>query len=241
MKRMREEEQRKQEEEAIRNEMLLRAREKERMEREAATAFEQQQQSQQQPQQLQQQQQQPIGASSENDDHHDGPVKYKKLKKKVVIEVLRIVMDETNQQPLVSCRLDTSHKTVTFQFAPDSDKPSVITKKLLDQDCLTSPQVGVVVDQLEKIIQMIVTDPVKAVGVKIISFVDLASANAGVETTVSQSNIAANTITSPDVSVESNSALTATSSVQNFQAVHPLSTLTNQSLDQTMNSTAPQS
>ncbi|VIO87624.1 Protein kinase domain containing protein [Brugia malayi] len=241
LKRMREEEQRKQEEEAIRNEMLLRAREKERMEREAATAFEQQQQSQQQPQQLQQQQQQPIGASSENDDHHDGPVKYKKLKKKVVIEVLRIVMDETNQQPLVSCRLDTSHKTVTFQFAPDSDKPSVITKKLLDQDCLTSPQVGVVVDQLEKIIQMIVTDPVKAVGVKIISFVDLASANAGVETTVSQSNIAANTITSPDVSVESNSALTATSSVQNFQAVHPLSTLTNQSLDQTMNSTAPQS
>ncbi|EJW87296.1 hypothetical protein WUBG_01792, partial [Wuchereria bancrofti] len=107
----------------------------------------------------------------------------------------------------------------------------------LDQDCLTSPQVGVVVDQLEKIIQMIVTDPVKAVGVKIISFVDSASANARVETTVSQSNIAANAITSPDVLVESNSSLTATSSVQNFQAVHPLSTLKNQSLDQTVNST----
>ncbi|VDM15424.1 unnamed protein product, partial [Wuchereria bancrofti] len=86
---------------------------------------------------------------------------------------------------------------------------------------------------------MIVTDPVKAVGVKIISFVDSASANARVETTVSQSNIAANAITSPDVLVESNSSLTATSSVQNFQAVHPLSTLKNQSLDQTTDITTP--
>lgn len=32
---------------------------------------------------------------------------------------------------LVSCRLDTSHKTVTFQFAPDSDKPNVIAEKLV--------------------------------------------------------------------------------------------------------------
>ncbi|EJD74728.1 WNK protein kinase [Loa loa] len=254
LKRLREEEQRKQEEEAIRSEMLLRAREKERMEREAAAAFEHQQQVQQQPQQSQQQpqqlrqqqqsqqlsQQQPASASPENDDHHDGSVKHKKSKKKVVIEVLRVVTDETNQQPLVNCRLDTSHKTVTFQFAPDSDKPSVITKKLLDQDCLTSPQVGIVVDQLEKIIQMIVADPVKAVGVKIISFVDSTSANAGVETTVSQSNIS-NPIAS-DVSGESNTMLTATSSVQNFQAVQPLSTLKNQSLDQTVtNSTVSQS
>ncbi|VDO78929.1 unnamed protein product, partial [Onchocerca flexuosa] len=97
----------------------------------------QQQQLQQQPPQQQQpqsqqlqQQQQSAAASPENDDRHDGPVKHKKSKKKVAIEVLRVVTDETNQQPLVSCRLDTSHKTVTFQFAPDSDKPSVITKKL---------------------------------------------------------------------------------------------------------------
>lgn len=32
---------------------------------------------------------------------------------------------------LVSCKLDTAHKTVTFQFAPDSDKPSVIAEKLV--------------------------------------------------------------------------------------------------------------
>ncbi|CAG9533409.1 unnamed protein product [Cercopithifilaria johnstoni] len=244
LKRLREEEQRKQEEEAIRNEMLLRAREKERMEREAA-AVEQQQQSQQQPQQSQQQQipqqLQPAGASSENDDHHDGPVKHKKSKKKVVIEVLRVVMDETNHQPLVSCRLDTSHKTVTFQFAPDSDKPSVITKKLLDQDCLTNPQVGIVIDQLEKIIQMIIADPAKAVGVKIISFLDSTSTNADVEVTASQSNISTNATCistnatgSTDISGESNGAVTATSSTQNFQTVHPLATLKNQSFDQTV-------
>ncbi|VDM59715.1 unnamed protein product, partial [Angiostrongylus costaricensis] len=32
---------------------------------------------------------------------------------------------------LVSCKLDTAHKTVTFQFAPDSDRPSVIAEKLV--------------------------------------------------------------------------------------------------------------
>lgn len=80
---------------------------------------------------------------------------------------------------------------------------------------------------------MIIADPVKAVGVKIISFVDSTSANAGVEMTVSQSNISTNAITSSDVSGESNAALTAASSVQNFQAVQPLLTMKNQSLDQT--------
>uniref|UniRef100_A0A0R3S2E2 non-specific serine/threonine protein kinase n=1 Tax=Elaeophora elaphi TaxID=1147741 RepID=A0A0R3S2E2_9BILA len=251
LKRLREEEQRKQEEEAIRNEMLLRAKEKERMEREAVAALEQQQQSQQQqPQQSQQQsqqsqpssqQQQPAGASSENDDHHDGPVKHKKSKRKIVIEVLRVVTDETNQQPLVSCRLDTSHKTVTFQFAPDSDKPSVITKKLLDQDCLTNPQVGIVVDQLEKIIQMMSSDPAKAVGIKIISFLDATSANAGAETAANQSNISTNTTGSSDILGESKAVLTTTSSVQNFQTVQPLAVLNNQSLDQAaVNSTSLQ-
>ncbi|VDK87825.1 unnamed protein product, partial [Litomosoides sigmodontis] len=240
LKRLREEEQRKQEEEAIRNEMLLRAREKERMEREAAAALEQQ--SQQQSQQLQQQQQQSpklqqlhhAGAPPENDDHHDGPVKHKKSKKKVVIEVLRVVADETNHQPLISCRLDTSHKTVTFQFAPDSDKPSVITKKLLDQDCLTNAQVGIVIDQLEKIIQMTSADPVKAVGVKIISFLDSTSANADVEATVSQLNISANVIDSSDNVGEPNGSLATASSLQNFQDIQPLPTLKNQSLDQTV-------
>ncbi len=32
---------------------------------------------------------------------------------------------------LVSCKMDTAHKTVTFQFAPDSDRPAVIAGKLV--------------------------------------------------------------------------------------------------------------
>lgn len=34
---------------------------------------------------------------------------------------------------LVSCKLDTAHKTVTFQFAPHSDKPAVIAEKLVSE------------------------------------------------------------------------------------------------------------
>uniref|UniRef100_A0A158P653 non-specific serine/threonine protein kinase n=1 Tax=Angiostrongylus cantonensis TaxID=6313 RepID=A0A158P653_ANGCA len=48
----------------------------------------------------------------------------KKAKRKIVLEVLRVDI-------LVSCKLDTAHKTVTFQFAPDSDRPSVIAEKLV--------------------------------------------------------------------------------------------------------------
>uniref|UniRef100_A0A0N4W7V6 non-specific serine/threonine protein kinase n=1 Tax=Haemonchus placei TaxID=6290 RepID=A0A0N4W7V6_HAEPC len=48
----------------------------------------------------------------------------KKAKRKIVLEVLKV-------DDLVSCKLDTAHKTVTFQFAPDSDKPSVIAEKLV--------------------------------------------------------------------------------------------------------------
>lgn len=77
-------------------------------------------------------------------------------------------------------------------------------------------------------------DPVKAVGVKIISFLDSTSANAGVEVTVSQLNISANTIDSSDILREPNGALTTASSVQNFQAVQPPPTLKNQSVDQTV-------
>uniref|UniRef100_A0A0N4U3W6 non-specific serine/threonine protein kinase n=1 Tax=Dracunculus medinensis TaxID=318479 RepID=A0A0N4U3W6_DRAME len=48
----------------------------------------------------------------------------------------------------VSCRLDTTHKTVTFQFAPDSDQPSVIAEKL--------------------VLQAIREDPARAVGTKFV-------------------------------------------------------------------------
>lgn len=62
---------------------------------------------------------------------------------------------------LVSCKMDTAHKTVTFRFAPDSDKPPVIAAKLVDQDCLTECHVNAVVEQLEKVIEVIKENPEK--------------------------------------------------------------------------------
>eukprot|EP00080_Pristionchus_pacificus_P012918 PDM72938.1 hpo-11 [Pristionchus pacificus] len=59
-----------------------------------------------------------------------------KPKRKVAVEILRIDRKEGETASLVSCRLDTAHKTVTFQFAPESDQPQVISEKLLNQDCL---------------------------------------------------------------------------------------------------------
>ena len=57
----------------------------------------------------------------------------KKTKRKITIEILKV--DETQDKPLVSCKLDTAHKTVTFQFAPGSDKPSDIAEKLVSLPC----------------------------------------------------------------------------------------------------------
>ncbi|KAL6740444.1 hypothetical protein Aduo_013798 [Ancylostoma duodenale] len=75
----------------------------------------------------------------------------KKAKRKIALEVLKV--DDAKDQPLVSCKLDTAHKTVTFQFAPDSDKPSVIAEKLLAENCLAPHHVSIVEDQLEQIIE----------------------------------------------------------------------------------------
>uniref|UniRef100_F1KQU5 non-specific serine/threonine protein kinase n=1 Tax=Ascaris suum TaxID=6253 RepID=F1KQU5_ASCSU len=122
--------------------------------------------------------QQATNATTDGEDHPDTQTtthpdtRHKKAKKKIVIEVLRVATDDASQQPLVSCRLDTSHKTVTFQFAPDSDKPNVIAEKLLDQDCLTDPQVDIVVEQLERVIELVHEDAVKAVGTKLVSFME---------------------------------------------------------------------
>uniref|UniRef100_F1KQ29 non-specific serine/threonine protein kinase n=1 Tax=Ascaris suum TaxID=6253 RepID=F1KQ29_ASCSU len=122
--------------------------------------------------------QQATNATTDGEDHPDiqttthPDTRHKKAKKKIVIEVLRVATDDASQQPLVSCRLDTSHKTVTFQFAPDSDKPNVIAEKLLDQDCLTDPQVDIVVEQLERVIELVHEDAVKAVGTKLVSFME---------------------------------------------------------------------
>lgn len=72
-----------------------------------------------------------------------------KPKRKVAVEILRIDRKEGETASvrkreeerrgkremvslqLVSCRLDTAHKTVTFQFAPESDQPQVISEKLV--------------------------------------------------------------------------------------------------------------
>lgn len=80
---------------------------------------------------------------------------------------------------------------------------------------------------------MLSADPMKVVGVKIISFLDSTSANA--EAAANQPNTTTNTtnaVGSSNISGESNGALTATSSTQNFQTAQPPATLENQSLDQ---------
>ncbi|KAK0399205.1 hypothetical protein QR680_002938 [Steinernema hermaphroditum] len=159
LKRQREEEERRQEEQAIKEELEARKRDREareareREEREAAAAAA------------------AAEAARANEEHDDlselQSTDGRKRKKKMTSEVLQISYN--NKQPLVSCKMDTAHKTVTFQFAPDSDRPAVIAEKLLDQDCVNEPQVQAVIEHLEKIIDLVKADPEKAVGVKIIT------------------------------------------------------------------------
>ena len=85
---------------------------------------------------------------------------------------------------LVSCQLDTAHKSVIFQFAPDSDKPNIIAEKLVDQDCISSQHVPPLVEQLERVIQAVKTDPAKIIGLKLISYVDATTGS--VDTVVRQ-------------------------------------------------------
>uniref|UniRef100_A0A1I8A8P8 non-specific serine/threonine protein kinase n=1 Tax=Steinernema glaseri TaxID=37863 RepID=A0A1I8A8P8_9BILA len=160
LKKQQEEEERRQEELAIKQELKARQREREareareQEEREAAAA---------------------AAAAAEaaraNEEHDDLSELHstdgRKRKKKMTSEVLQISYND--KQPLVSCKMDTAHKTVTFQFAPDSDRPAVIAEKLLDQDCVNEPQVQAVIEHLEKIIELVKADPEKAVGVKIIT------------------------------------------------------------------------
>ncbi|KHN74067.1 Serine/threonine-protein kinase WNK1, partial [Toxocara canis] len=259
IKRQREEEARKLEEEAIRTEMQLRAKEKERLEKEreaaaaaaAAALLEQQLHQQQQQLQIQQQQLQTAPqklptATVDGEDHADMQTgthldaRHKKTKRKIVIEVLRVASDDTSQQPLVSCRLDTSHKTVTFQFAPDSDKPNVIAEKLLDQDCLTDPQVSIVVEQLERVIELIREDAVKAVGTKLVSFMDVQPAANGTTQIPPQidglpaPSSTASMLNTDVLNVQAAilNSITATSSHQNLHAGQPAAASKELSLDQ---------
>nr|CDJ94843.1 Serine threonine protein kinase-related domain containing protein [Haemonchus contortus] len=94
----------------------------------------------------------------------------KKAKRKIVLEVLKV--DDAKDQPLVSCKLDTAHKTVTFQFAPDSDKPSVIAEKLLAENCLAQHHVAIVEDQLEQIIALVNKGVSRVVGTKLTTVVE---------------------------------------------------------------------
>ncbi|PIO72245.1 hypothetical protein TELCIR_05833 [Teladorsagia circumcincta] len=94
----------------------------------------------------------------------------KKAKRKIVLEVLKV--DDAKDQPLVSCKLDTAHKTVTFQFAPDSDKPSVIAEKLLAENCLAQHHVAIVEDQLEQIIALVNKGVGRVVGTKLTTVVE---------------------------------------------------------------------
>lgn len=68
--------------------------------------------------------------------------------------------------------MDTAHKTVTFRFSPDSDQPDVIAMKLVDQDCLTEAHMGAVVEQLEKVIEVVRENPEKSVGLRLTSVVE---------------------------------------------------------------------
>ncbi|VDK82901.1 unnamed protein product, partial [Cylicostephanus goldi] len=107
----------------------------------------------------------------------------KKAKRKIALEVLKV--DNAKDQPaLVSCRLDTAHKTVTFQFAPDSDKPSVIAEKLLAENCLAPHHVAIVEDQLEQIIDVCLVNKgnPRVVGTKLTTVVET-------QTTTTTSNL----------------------------------------------------
>lgn len=68
--------------------------------------------------------------------------------------------------------MDTAHKTVTFRFAPGSDQPNVIVRKLVDQDCLSECHMNAAIEQLEKIIEVIKENPEKSVGLKLTSIVE---------------------------------------------------------------------
>lgn len=80
--------------------------------------------------------------------------------------------DESRNFALVSCRLDTSHKSVTFQFAPGTDKPNTIATKLLAEDCLLKIHVHIVEAQLGEVIQLVNSDMKKGVGTKLATVLD---------------------------------------------------------------------
>ncbi|WKY04082.1 hypothetical protein Q1695_005222 [Nippostrongylus brasiliensis] len=211
LKRQREEEERQREEQAIKEEMKARAKEKERLEaeqQEARNCEAPPQPAAQQPvvsppvtssnlatvhqttvtaasgdKATQNVMTAPAGEDVPETQTMTSHEEKKKAKRKIVLEVLKV--DDAKDQPLVSCKLDTAHKTVTFQFAPDSDKPSVIAEKLLSENCLAQHHVAFVEDQLEQIIQLVNSGVSRVVGTKLTTVVETQTT-----TTTSTHNIA---------------------------------------------------
>ncbi|CCE71524.1 Serine/threonine-protein kinase WNK [Caenorhabditis elegans] len=110
------------------------------------------------------------GAAAASTTTENKEEKRKSNKRKVVMEILGC--DESRNFALVSCRLDTSHKSVTFQFAPGTDKPCTIATKLLAEDCLLKVHVHIVEAQLGEVIQLINSDGKKGVGTKLATVLD---------------------------------------------------------------------
>lgn len=134
----------------------------------------------------------------------DGPAaeakeeKKKSNKRKVMMEILGC--DESRNFALVSCRLDTSHKSVTFQFAPGTDKPNTIATKLLAEDCLLKIHVHIVEAQLSEVIQLVNTDSKKGVGTKLATVLDPNSTEPPTITAVMPKDSVA--VTKPRIEIE---------------------------------------
>lgn len=166
LKRQRDEEERKKEEQAVKEELQAR-----KNQREAAALAAQQQEVEPIPEQvLPEVPKEETDGLSSTQTTCNGSVK--KAKKKIILEVLDVQYNDGCNQPLVSCKMDTAQKTVTFRFAPDSDQPTVIATKLMDQDCLSEPNIGVVIEQLEKVIEVVKENPEKSIGLKLTSVVE---------------------------------------------------------------------
>ncbi|CAJ0932726.1 unnamed protein product, partial [Mesorhabditis belari] len=106
----------------------------------------------------------------------DGEPRKRTIKKRhITVEILKLESSESGNTTsnLVSLLLNTPLKQVTFQFAPGQDKSNIIADKLLDQECMTEEQVPVIIEQLEKVIKLVMSDPTHCVGAKIVTTVDV--------------------------------------------------------------------
>ncbi|CAD5219336.1 unnamed protein product [Bursaphelenchus okinawaensis] len=176
LKRQREEEERRKEEQAVKEELQARKNQREAL---AAAQAQNDQVQQVQNEVHENNVQMPVmedsqdGGLSSNQTTYNGTSGIKRAKKKIILEILNVQYNtEAANQPLVSCKMDTAHKTVTFRFAPDSDQPNVIAAKLVNQDCLSEANMTAVIEQLEKVIEVVNENPEKSIGLRLTSVVE---------------------------------------------------------------------